>query len=128
MSASSIHRAANDPQLQARIIASANKELLYNDELADSWFGRQVRTGYANYVPLYWPVAVETEAAYETAINSGRGAPGYDVDVITDAALTSAIVANWPPEPPIASPAPPVALLAGPLELELDDDDDEVVA
>ena len=106
MSASSISRAAADPQLQQRIIASANKEILFNDALHDSWFGKQIRGGFPNYTPLYWPVAVETEAAYETAVNSGRGAPGYDVDVITDAAVTAAVVANWPEDPTTFVPPP----------------------
>jgi hypothetical protein len=103
VSASSIARAAADAQLQTRIVASANKEILFNDTLRDSWFGKQIRGGFANFNSLYWSVAVETEAAYESAVNSGRGAPGYDVDVITDAALVAAISANWPedPNPPV---------------------------
>jgi hypothetical protein len=106
MSASSINRAANDPQLQARIVAETNKELIFNEPLQETWFGKLVRSGYPNYGPLYWSVAVETEAAYETAVNSGRGAPGYDQDVITDAAITAAITANWPQDP--NPPAPVV--------------------
>lgn len=105
MSASSISRAASDPQLQLRIAASTNKEILFNDALADTWFGRQVRAGYGNFTALYWPVAVETEASYETALMAGRGAPGYDTDIITDAAITAAIVANWPADPTVV-PAP----------------------
>ncbi len=104
MSASSIARAAADPQLQSRIVAVTNKEIVFNEELADTWFGQRVVQGMAMWTPLYWSVAVDTEAAYETAVNSGRGAPGYDVDVITDAALTSAITAHWPQEPPTPTP------------------------
>jgi len=96
MSASSIARAANDPQLNARVVALAQKEILFNDDLANTTFGKQLRAGMIQVQPLMWPVAVDTEAAYETAINSGRGAPGYDQDVIPDAAITSAIVAHWP--------------------------------
>jgi len=83
-----------------------NRELVFNAALQETWFGRQARSGYANYGPLYWSVAVATEAAYETAVNSGRGAPGYDQDVITDADITSAVTANWPEDP--APPLPPV--------------------
>jgi hypothetical protein len=96
VSASTIYRAANDVQLQARVVASANKEILFNDTLKDSWFGQQVRGGMAQWTGLYWSVAVETEAAYESALLDMRGAPGFDTDIITDAALTAAIVANWP--------------------------------
>jgi hypothetical protein len=99
VSASSINRAANDGQLQQRIVASANKEVLFNEELAATWFGKQLRNGFASFNGLNWAVAVETESAYETALLDGRGAPGYDTDIITDAALTAAIVANWPPDP-----------------------------
>jgi hypothetical protein len=107
MSASSIARAAADPQLQSRIIASASKEVAYDETLKQTWFGKQVANGMANWFALYWPVAVETEAAYETAINSGRGAPGYDTDIITDAAITAAIMANWPQDPNAEPPALP---------------------
>jgi hypothetical protein len=109
VSAVTISRAAADPQLQARIIAAANKEIIFNEELADTWFGRQIRGGMAQWSPLYWAVAVETEAAYEGALLQQRGAPGFDADVITDAALTSAVVANWPEMipptlPPVVNP------------------------
>ncbi len=108
MSASSIARAAADQQLQARIIAEANKEVIFNEALAATWFGQRILQGMAVWQPLYWGVAVETELAYETAVNSGRGAPGHDQDIITDAALTSAITANWPQEPaPLAAPTAP---------------------
>jgi hypothetical protein len=104
VSASSIARAAADPQLQSRIVAITNREIIFNEELAGTWFGLKVTGGMAMWSPLYWSVAVDTEAAYETAVNSGRGAPGYDTDIITDAALISAITAHWPEEPPPATP------------------------
>jgi len=96
MSASSIARAANDPQLNARVVALAQREILFNEDLAATTFGKQLKSGLIQVQPLMWPVAVDTEAAYETAVNSGRGAPGYDQDVIPDANLTAAIVAHWP--------------------------------
>ena len=107
MSASSINRAANDPQLQARIVALANKEVLSNEELANTEYGKRVLNGMAIWTQLYWPVAVETEAAYESALLNDRGAPGYDVDIITDAALSAAIVGNWPPDPEAIAPTTP---------------------
>ena len=45
MSASSINRAANDPQLQARVLAIAQKEIVYNTELSDTVYGQQLRNG-----------------------------------------------------------------------------------
>lgn len=96
MSHTSIARAASDPDLVARVQAAAHREIIYNEALADTTFGKQLTGGTINVQPLMWPVAVDTEAAYETALTAGRGAPGHDVDIITDAALTSAIVAHWP--------------------------------
>ena len=99
MSMASIHRAANDPQLQARLLAAAMRELNYSDDLAETQYGRQLRQGVQNVTPLMWPIAVDTEAAYETALTAGRGAPGHDQDVITDDTLTSAVVTHWPYTP-----------------------------
>lgn len=99
MSASSINRAANDDQLIARVRAMAHKEVAFNETLANTEYGKQLLAGLINVQPLMWGVAVDTEAAYESALVSGRGAPGFDVDIITDAALTASIVAHWPEDP-----------------------------
>jgi len=108
MSFATISRAAEDPQLIARVTAAAQKEVLYNEELANTVFGRRLTAGLVDVEVLMWPVAVDTEAAYETAVNSGRGSPGHDVDVITDAALTSAVITHWPPDPEEPPEEPPV--------------------
>lgn len=104
MSASSINRAANDVQLQSRIIALVNKEVLVDAALADTDFGKKVLGGYAIFTSLYWAVAVETEAAYETALLNQRGSPGFDPDIITDAAIRATIVARWPANTPLTTP------------------------
>lgn len=104
MSASSIFRAANDPQLINRVLALVQKEAIMNPTLGDTQYGRQLRTGMINVQPVIFGVAVDTEAAYESALVSGRGAPGFDVDIITDAAITASIVAHWPPDPPTGTP------------------------
>ena len=96
MSAASISRAANDPELQARVLAIAHKELIFNEPLQETGYGKQLMQGFGSVIPLMWPIAVDTEAAYEAAVTSGRGAPGHDPDVITDAALSSAVTAHWP--------------------------------
>lgn len=108
MSFASITAAANDAQLRARVDAAAQKEARLNPTFGDTAYGRKLlSTGDAPIPgmvvppsPLMWGVAVDTEAAYETALVSGRGAPGHDQDIITDAALTAAVQANWPPDPP----------------------------
>jgi hypothetical protein len=99
VTASTIHRAANDPDLRARVLAMAHKEVLFDPVKAASSYGRGLAAGQRDETPLMFPVAVDTEAAYETAVNSGRGAPGHDVDIITDAALTAAVSTHWPYEP-----------------------------
>jgi hypothetical protein len=100
MTMASINQAANDYQLQARVLASAQKEMAYNQELADTIYGRQLQNGSANVMPLMWRVAIDTEAEYLGALQAGRAAPGHDGDVITDGQITSAIVAGWPADPP----------------------------
>ena len=96
MTLATITQAANDPDLVARVRAAAQREVVYNPELAESTFGKQLQQGVANIQALMYPVAIDTEAQYETAVNSGRGAPGHDVDIITDAQLTSAVSVHWP--------------------------------
>lgn len=99
MSASTIARAALDQQLLARVNAVAHREAQANPQFGDTEFGRNLLRGMTDASPLMWPVAVDTEAAYETALVSGRGAPGFDVDIITDEQITAAVQAHWPPDP-----------------------------
>jgi len=99
MSASSIAQAATDPALRARVLAMAHKELLFDELKADSTYGKTLAAGQIGVEPLMYPVAVDTEAAYEAALQAGRGAPGHDADIITDGALTAAIGAHWPYDP-----------------------------
>ena len=113
MSFASITAAANDPQLRARVDAAAQKEARLNPTFGDTAYGRQLLTTGDVPIPgmtippspLMWGVAVDTEAAYESALVNGRGAPGHDKDIITDAAITAAVQANWPPDP--VPPTPP---------------------
>jgi len=101
MSASTIYRAANDLDLQQRVTALAHKEVQANDALANTQYGRGLLNGVQNIMPLMWPVAVDYEEPYESAVLSGRGAPGHDTDVITDANISAAIVAGWPSDPAV---------------------------
>ena len=107
MTMSSISKAANDIELRARVEAAAYKEAVYSQELADTEFGKSLLRGVGNVTALMWRVAVDTEAAYEGALQAGRGAPGQDGDVITDAQITSAIVAGWPPDAVVGPPQAP---------------------
>lgn len=102
---STVAKAANDPDLQQRVMASVYSEAIANPDLKDTQFATQVRGGYAPMTGFYWAVADAVEVAYETGMNNGRGAPGHDRDVVDDAAITSAVVANWPPDP-VVNPGP----------------------
>lgn len=102
MSASSISRAAQDQQLLARVNAIAHKEAQGNAQFGDTDFGRKLMQGMTDASPMMWAVAVDTEAAYESALVNGRGAPGHDIDIITDAQITAAVQAHWPTDPPAA--------------------------
>lgn len=100
MSFNIVSEAYEDADLRKRIDASVNAEALNNAELHDTTFAVNVRNGVANMSATYWAVAQAVQAAYEAGVTSGRGSPGHDQDVVTDGAITSAVVANWPAEPP----------------------------
>lgn len=107
MTASSINQAANDKQLQDRVLAISQKELVYNQDLRATTYGKQMLQGqYINIMPLMWPLAADQEEQYYAALVAGRGAPGHDTDIITDEAILSAVISFWPQDPP-APEAPP---------------------
>jgi hypothetical protein len=109
MTMASISQAASDEQLRARVLAAAQKEIIFNEELANTEYGKLLARGNSDVSPLIYRVAVDTEAAYEGALQAGRAAPGHDADIITDGALTSAVVAGWPMDVESAPmSAPPV--------------------
>jgi hypothetical protein len=101
---STVARAANDPDLQVRVQASVYSEAIGNPDLHDTQFADSVRRGVAPLTGMYWAVADAVELAYETGMANGRGAPGHDADVVNDAAITSAVVANWPADVPPGAP------------------------
>jgi hypothetical protein len=100
MSLASIDQAANDQALQQRTTSAVWKEAVANPAFGGTAFGRQVLTGTAPIVMTFaYPVAVDTEAAYESAVIAGNPNPGGDPAVITDAAIGSAVQAHWPADP-----------------------------
>jgi hypothetical protein len=98
MSQSTVARAANDPDLRDRVTAAVFSEAIGNPALVDTQFARRVIEGSANLTGMFWAVADAVDLEYESGVNAGRGAPGHDQDVVTDGAITSAVVANWPPD------------------------------
>ena len=97
MSASTIDRAANDPDLRKRVDAIVYKILATDVDKMNSEYGKRVRSGMG--VPqtnAYYVVAVACEQQYLSGIYDGRGSPGHDEDVISDDAITAALLAAWP--------------------------------
>lgn len=104
MSFNSVSRAANDPDLQARVQACVNGEAINNAAVHDTQYARQVLSGFANFTSMYWAVADAVESEYEAGMAAGRGAPGHDIDVVPDGAILAAVQANWPADPPVVGP------------------------
>jgi hypothetical protein len=98
MSYTTVHQAAYDPELQERTAACAQTEAR-NGANAGGEFAGQIRAGYALIGATFdWPVAIDNQAAYESAVLNGNPSPGGDPAVITDAAILSAVQAAWPPD------------------------------
>jgi hypothetical protein len=100
MSYATITQAAHDAVLAARIDAAVYKEALSNPTFGETVYGRQVLTGtlYPISGPLRYPVAIDTEAAYESAVIAENPDPGGDPSVVSDAAILSSVQAHWPPD------------------------------
>lgn len=95
---STVYVAFNDPELRSRIDSSVWQEAFAKagtNEFAD----KVIATTAVVFSPFYWRVAIDNATAYETALRSGRGAPGHDTDVITDANISAAVGAAWPADP-----------------------------
>jgi hypothetical protein len=105
MSYSSITEASRDQSLLDRIAAAVFKEAQSNPAFGDTVYGRNVLAGSAQLTPPFaYPVAIDTEDAYESAVAAGNPDAGGDPAVITDAAILSSVQARWPPDP--EPPAP----------------------
>lgn len=97
MSLTSITQAANDRALQARITAATHKEAIANPEFGDTDFGQAVQRGAADILTTFaYPVAVDYEAEYDSALAADNPDPGGDPTVITDANISAAVQAHWP--------------------------------
>jgi hypothetical protein len=103
MSYTTITQATTDQPLVNRVTAAIQKEAYDNAALADTAFAADARSN-AQWAAsrMIWPVAIDTEAAYESALLNDNPNPGGDPSVITDAAILTSVQANWPPEPPDA--------------------------
>jgi hypothetical protein len=99
VSYSSLDTASRDPALTNRTIACATEQSYENPGLKVTEFAAKVRANPAEGVQLIWPVCLNTEAEYESALAAGNPNPGGDPAVIADGMILSAVQANWPPDP-----------------------------
>jgi hypothetical protein len=102
MSYTSLSAQVGDPSLNARVQAAAVKEAYDNPELGATDFGAALKLSASSSIVLMYPVSIDTEAAYEYALSTGKPDPGGDPTVITDGAILSAVQAHWPAD---AAPA-----------------------
>lgn len=98
MSLTSVTTASRDSDLTDRVTAGAQKEA-HNGAVKDSVVADELRDNPTLAVRFMWPVAIEYEAAYESALAAGNPNPGSDIGVITDDNITASIQANWPADP-----------------------------
>ena len=98
MSYNSLTAASRDPGLESRVIAAVQKEARANPTFTDTDYGRFVIDNPAEGVQLVWPVVIDYEEEYESALAAGIPNPGGDESVITDTNIGSAVQAHWPPD------------------------------
>lgn len=99
MSYTTISQATEDEAFRARVSAAVAREAWNNPTLADSDFAHLAQTStLAAMAQMIWPVAIDTEAAYESAVIGGNPNPGSDPAVVTDGAILAATQAHWPPD------------------------------
>jgi len=103
---SSAYAAFNDAELRARIDVVIWQEAFARYGTND-YADQIIHSGFVNFTPFYWRVSIDYDEAYETGVRSGRGAPGHDVDIITDANIMAAVNAVWPEDvAPVAGGTP----------------------
>lgn len=100
MSLKSLDAASKDLALQNRTIACVEQEARGNAAVADSDYAAAVIANAAEGIRMIWPVALNTEAEYESALVAGVPNPGNDESVITDGMILSAVQAHWPADTP----------------------------
>lgn len=100
MSYNSLDAASKDLGLQNRTIAAAQQEARQNPAVADTAFAAAVVANPAEGIRLVWPVALNTEAEYASALAAGIPSPGGDESVITDTMILAAVQASWVPDTP----------------------------
>ncbi|MET0578006.1 MAG: hypothetical protein ABW122_05065 [Ilumatobacteraceae bacterium] len=98
MSFKSLDAASKDPGLVNRTIACTQQEARENPAVSSTAYAATVIENPAEGVQLIWPVALNTEAEYASALAAGIPNPGSDESVITDGMILAAVQASWPPD------------------------------
>lgn len=98
MSYTSITQSTRDNALLDRILAAVAKEAFANVELSQTNLGLMVKSnGPESSVSRFiWPICVDNEAAYESALIALNENPGGDPAVITDLAIGTGVQIYWP--------------------------------
>jgi hypothetical protein len=100
MSYNSLVTQTQDQGFLGRLDAAVYKEAWTNPTFGDTDYGQATqRASTGPRMQFAWPVAIDTEAAYETALLNNVPNPGTDPSVITDGQILSAVQAHWPPDP-----------------------------
>lgn len=104
MSFASLNTASRDEALIARVAACVQQEARQNPNVDDSAFAAAVRSGGTGVAgALIWPVVLNTEEAYESALLNEVSDPGADPSVITDEMILAAVQASWPDAWPLGA-------------------------
>ena len=96
MSLNSLDAASRDLALQNRTIACVQQEARENPAVADSAYTAAVVDNPAEGIRLVWPVALNIEAAYASALAADNPNPGDDPTVITDGMILAAVQSMTP--------------------------------
>lgn len=115
MSYTSINTCVNDTDLQARVKSAASKEAWAGGpEFAGTEYGARLRT-YPDeaMVTFMYAIAIDNEADYAYAIESGKPDPGLDRSVITDEKIQAGVQAHWPASTTVPLPTDMVGPTAG---------------
>jgi hypothetical protein len=95
MSYSTITQASRDSALIDRVQAACQQEARDGSGVGTP-FGGEVIADPGRSIELMWPVAIDNEAAYESAVIAENPNPGGDESVITDGAILAGVQTHWP--------------------------------
>ena len=100
MSHESLYQCSQDGSLQHRVTAAGQKEVLANPQFGNTYYGGQLKQFPGHAITWFmWPISVDYEAQYASALAAGNPDPGGDPAVISDANISAAVQTHWPADP-----------------------------